>query len=133
PWQIFFLLLFCAEEQQWLRNADRLMRRNERSEICIPTAEQHRRAPVIHLRQTEPAVLLRNFHAKGTHREKIVDVLLRNFAGAIDLVGVDIFAEIFFQAAEEFLPRGAVFSALLRIRMDAREIVAADEKIAGET
>src|SRR6266498_1539513 len=60
-------------------------------------------------------------------------VLLRDFAGPIDFVCVDIFTQIFFQAAEEFLPSGAVFSALLRVRMDAPEIVAADEKIAGET
>src|SRR5437868_2587301 len=109
------------------------MGRNERSEICVPTPEQHRRAPVIHLRQTEAAVLLRNFHAESTHREKIVDVLLRNFAGAIDFVSVDIFTEIFFQTVEKFLCDGAIFGALVGIRMNAREIVASDEEIARET
>ncbi len=96
PRQIFFLLFFRAEKQQWLRDANRLMGRNERSEICVPTSEQHRRAPVIYLRQTEAAVLLRNFHAESAHREKIIDVFLRNFTGAIDFIGVDIFTEIFF-------------------------------------
>ena len=51
PRQIFLLLLFRAEKQQRLRHADRLMRGNERGQVRIPTAEQHRGAAVIHLRQ----------------------------------------------------------------------------------
>src|SRR5260370_2171121 len=106
---------------------------DERGEMRVPTPEEHRRATVIHLRKTEAAVLLRNFHAESAHREKIVDVLLRNFTGAIDFVSVDIFTEIFFQPGEKFLRGGAIFSALRGIRMNAREIVAPDEEIARET
>ena len=90
PRQIFPLLLFRAEKQQRLRHADRLVRGNERGQIRIPTAEQHRGAAIIDLRQTKPAVFLRDFDAERAHREKVVDVLLRNFAGAIDLVGIDV-------------------------------------------
>src|SRR5438105_15048214 len=93
------------------------MGRNERSEICVPTPEQHRRAPVIYLRQTEAAVQLRNFHAESAHREKIVDVLLRNFAGAIAFVGVDSFTEIFFQPSAKFLRGSAIFVTLLGLRL----------------
>ena len=48
--QIFFLLLLRAEKQQRLRNADRLMRGNQRGQVRIPTAEQHRGASIIDLR-----------------------------------------------------------------------------------
>ena len=48
--QIFLLLLFRAEEQQRLRDADRLVRGDERGHVCVPTAEQHRGATVVDLR-----------------------------------------------------------------------------------
>ena len=71
------------------------MRRDERGEVRVPTPKQHRGAPVVHLRQAESAVLLRDLDPERAHREEVVDVLLRNFAGAIDLVGVDVSLEIF--------------------------------------
>ena len=109
------------------------MRRNERGEICVPAAEQHRGAPVIHLGQTEPAVLLRNFDAERAHREKIVDVFLRDLAGPIDFIGIDVFAQIFLQTGEKFFSGGAIFGALLGKWVNARKIVTADKKVARET
>ena len=69
--QIFLLLLFRAEEQQRLRNADRLMRGNERGQVRVPTTEQHRSATVIHLRQTEAAVLLSEFSRRTRPSRKV--------------------------------------------------------------
>ncbi len=109
------------------------MRGNKRGEIRVPAAEQHRRAPVIHLRQTKPAVLRRNFHTERAHCEEVVDVVLRNFAGAIDLIGIHVFAQIFLQTAEKLFARRAVLRALLRPWINPIEVVATDEKIAGET
>src|SRR5438105_1052869 len=40
PRQIFFLLFFRAKEQQWLRDSNRLVRRNQPPEVCVPTADQ---------------------------------------------------------------------------------------------
>ena len=40
PWQIFFLLLVSSKEQQRLRNADRLMGRDQRGQIFIPAPKQ---------------------------------------------------------------------------------------------
>ena len=88
--QIFLLLLFGAEEQQRLRHADRLVRGDERGQVRVPTAEQHRGAAIIDLRQTEAAVLLRNLDRERAHREEVVDILLRDFAGAIDLIRIDV-------------------------------------------
>ncbi len=130
--QIFFLLLFRAEEQQRLRNADRLVRGNERGQVCVPTAEQHRGAAVIDLRQTEAAVLLRNLDGEGAHGEEVVDILLRDFAGAIDLIRVHVRFEISAEFRQKSFARGAIFRALLGEGKDAVEIVAADEKVARE-
>src|SRR6202022_4149161 len=69
--KVFLFLFVGAEKQQRLWNADRLVRGNERSQIFIPASEQHRGASVIDLRQTEPFVLLRNFHPERAHREEI--------------------------------------------------------------
>ena len=71
--------------------------------------------------------------AKGAHREKVVDILLRDFAGAIDLIRVHVRFEIGAKLREKSFARGAIFRALLGKGKDAVEIVAADEEIAGET
>ena len=50
--QVFLALLFGPEEQQRLRNPDRLMSTQERGHITAPTSQQHRRAAVSRLRET---------------------------------------------------------------------------------
>src|ERR1043166_7359801 len=109
------------------------MRGNERGQILVPTAEQHRGAPIIDLRQTKPAELARDFYPERTELEEIVDVLLRNFAGAIDLIGVNFVAQVIFELGQKIRARLSIFSALLRPGEDPVEIVATDEKVAGET
>ena len=49
--EIFLFLLFGAEKQQGLRNTDRLVGRNERSQIFVPASEQHRGPAIVDLRQ----------------------------------------------------------------------------------
>ena len=130
--QIFLLLFFRAEEQQRLRNADRLVGGDERGQVRVPTAEEHRGPAVIDLRQTEAAVLLRNLDRESAHCEQVVDILLRDFAGAIDLIRVHVCFEIGTKLGKEALAGGAIFRALLGERKDAVEIETADEEIAGE-
>src|SRR5207244_12290419 len=110
----FFLLRFGAEKQQWLRNTDRLVGRNERSQIFVPASEQHRSPAIVDLRQAEPVVLFRNFDAECAQREQLINVLLRNFAGAIDLVSIHVLAQILFQIGEKFVSSLAILGALLR-------------------
>ena len=57
--------------------------------------------------------MLRNLDPERAHREEVVDVLLRNFAGAIDLVGIDVVVQIFLELAQKFLAGRAIFGALL--------------------
>jgi len=73
------------------------VRGDERGDVAIPTAEQNSRAPIIGLRQTETAVLLRNFDPKGADLGQAAKVFRRNFARAIDLVRIDMLAQISFE------------------------------------
>src|SRR5437899_3709944 len=131
--QVFLFLLFCSKQEQRLRDTNRLMRRYERGYVSVPTAKQHCRASVIALRQTKPAVFLRNFDSKRADFRESFKIFGRNFAGAIDLVRIDMFAQITFQLADEIFARGAIFGTLRGIRVNSIEIVATNKEIAGET
>src|SRR5882724_13268359 len=109
------------------------MRRNERGHVSVPTAHQYRRTLIIALRQTEPAIFLRHFDSKCADLGESFEILRRNFTSAIDLVRVDMFAQISVQLAQEIFACGAIFRALRRIRVNSIEIITSDEKIAGET
>jgi hypothetical protein len=76
--------------------------------------------------------LFRNFYAERTQREQLLNVFLGNFAGAIDLVGIYILAQILLQIREKFLSSLAILGALLRPWINPIEIVTSDEKIARE-
>jgi len=77
--------------------------------------------------------LLRHFDGERAHREQLVDVLLRNLAGPIDLVRVHLVAQITSELRQKTFARGFVFRALDWVGKNPVEIEAADEKIAGET
>src|SRR5439155_16150027 len=131
--QIFLFLLFCTKQKQRLSHTNRLMCRHERSHISVPTAQQYCRASIIALRQTQPAVFLRNLDSERADLRESFKIFGRNFAGAIDLVRIDMFAQITFQLADEIFARGAIFGTLRGIRVNSIEIVATNKEIAGET
>ena len=70
--------------------------------------------------------------AERAQREQLLNVFLRNFAGAIDLVGIHVLAQILFQIGEKFLASLAILGALLRPGINPIEIVTPDKKIARE-
>src|SRR5213594_4626303 len=109
------------------------MRRNKRSHVSIPAPKQNCRASVIGLRQAKAAVFLWNFDSKRPDLCEPFEIFGRNFAGAIDLVRIDMFAQITFQLADEIFARGAIFGTLRGIRVNSIEIVATNKEIAGET
>src|SRR6266487_2741372 len=109
------------------------MRRNKCGDISIPTPQQNRRASIIALRQTEPAVFPGHFDSKRADLRQSLEIFRRNFTSAIDLVRVDMFAQITFELAQEIFARSAVFRALRGIRVNSIEIVTSDEKVASET
>src|SRR5437763_11504966 len=122
-WKILLFLLFCAEQEQRLRDSDRLMRRNKRCNVSIPTPKQNCGPSVIGLRQTESAIFLRHLDSKRTDFRKSLEIFRWNFAGAIDLIRIDMFAQISFQLLQKFFASGAIFSALRRIRVNPIELV----------
>ena len=126
-------MLFRAEKQERLGYADGLMSGDKSGDVSVPTAEQNGRAPIIELRQTEAAVLLRHFDSKGADLGQPGKIFRRNFARAIDLVRIDMLAQIRFELLQKWFARGAIVRALFRKGMNAAEIVATDEKIARET
>src|SRR5580700_6009052 len=103
------------------------MGRDQCGDIAVPTPEQYGRAPVIRLRQTESAVLLRHFDSECADGGKSIEVFLWNFAGPIDLVRIDMVAQIRFQFLQKRIARRAILRALFGIGMDPIEIVTADE------
>ena len=84
------LLLLRAEQQQRLRQPDRLVRREQRRDAGVPHPGQHQRAVVVHLRKPEPAVLLRHLHAQRADLLEAGDHLVRDHAVALDRLWIDL-------------------------------------------
>src|SRR6266404_9621399 len=104
------------------------MRRNKCGDISIPTPQQNRRASIIALRQTKAAVFPGHLDSKSADLREALEIFRRNFTRAIDLVRIDVFAQISFELAQEIFARGAIFCALRGIRVNSIEIVTSDEK-----
>src|SRR5215469_17023008 len=51
----------------------------------------------------------------------------------IDIIGVDMFAQISFKLSQKLLAGGPIFGALCRVWLDSIEIVTSDKQVAGET
>ena len=132
--EIFFLLLLRPEKQQRLRNADRLMRGHQRGQVRIPTSEQHRGAAIINLRQTRGRRI-----ASGSSRQTRPSRRGRRCFSA-ESHRCDrsrprrhSSCRYFFKLREKFSSPAARSSALCSGHgIDAIEIVATDEQVAGE-
>src|SRR6266516_3997100 len=85
------------------------MRRYERGYVSVPPAQQYCSASIIALRQTKPAVFLRNFDSKRAELRESLEIFRRNFAGEIDLVWIDMFALIIFQLANKIFANDLFF------------------------
>src|SRR6266550_7563701 len=131
--EILLFLLLCAEQEERLGDSDRLMRRNKRRHVSVPTPKQNCGASVIALRQTESAIFLWHLDSKRADFRKSLEIFWRNFTRTIDLVRIDVVAQISFQLLQKFFASGAIFRALRRIRVNPIEIVATNKKVAGET
>src|SRR5436190_14250772 len=98
------------------------MRRDQRGQVRIPTAQQHRGPTIVDLRQTETAVLFGNLNAERTHGEELFDIILWNFSRPIDLISIHLCFEIGTKFSEKSFTRSPIVGALLRERKDAVEI-----------
>ncbi len=127
PGQVFALLFLSAKQDQRLRDADRLMRGDQRGEIAAITAEQHAGAAIVGLRKTESAILRRDLNAECAHPAQFGQDLVGDFAGPVDFVRIDFFAKEFLQRAEEGIALVAIFRALPRVGMKRTEVEMAEE------
>src|SRR2546421_10009095 len=106
---------------------------NGGANFSIPTPQQSCRASIIELRQTKAAIFLGHLDSKRANLRESFEIFRWNFARAVDLVRIDMFAQISFKLAQKFFASGAIFCALRGIRVNSIEIVAADIQLDGET
>ena len=85
------------------------------------------------MRQTEAAIFLRHLDSKRANFRQTFEIFGWNFTGAIDLIRIDIFAQITFQFLQKFFACSAVLGGLRRIRVNPIKIVTADKQVTGET
>src|SRR5688572_19769282 len=119
--KIFALLFLGAEQLEWLRDSNRLVSRQQRCKRSILGCHHLDRADVAHLRQTEPAVLLRNLDPERAHVAQFLNERLRQLTSAVYLFGVDALHKRA-QLVHERL--GARFFRRIRRRMWMDEIEA---------
>src|SRR5947208_7948540 len=131
--EILLFLLLCAEQEERLGDSDRLMRRNKRRHVSVPTPKQNCGPSVIALGQTESAIFLWHLDSKRADFRKSLEIFWRNFTRTIDLVRIDVVTQISFQLLQKFFASAAIFRALPSIRVNPIEIVATNKKVAGET
>src|SRR4029077_16706731 len=104
---------------------------NKRGAFSIPPPKQNCGPSVIALRQTEAAIFLWHFDSKRADFRQALEIFRWNFTRTIDLVRIDMFAQIRFQLLQKFFASGAIFRALGWVRVNPIEIVTADKKVAG--
>src|SRR6186997_3128049 len=93
------LLLVGPEENDRLRNADRLMSREQGGQIAAITSEEHRGATIIRLGKAKSAIIRRDFDAERSEFREALKHSLRNLTGPIDLIGIDVLPQV---AGESF-------------------------------
>ena len=92
--KILRLLLVGAEQLERLRQADRLVRRQQRGERSVLRRHHRHRLHITRIRKPEPAVFRRDLDPEGAHVAEFLDVLLGNLARAVDHVRIDALEEL---------------------------------------
>jgi hypothetical protein len=116
-----------------VRHTDGLVSGNQSSGVATPAAQKHGHPAVIGLGKTESPQFGRDFYPKATHAGELRDDLLRDFAGAVNFLGVHMFAQIWFEAGEKLIALQALLRALCGEGVDCGEIKISHKKAAGET
>ncbi len=125
-------LLLRAELLQGLRHADRLVRREQHADRRAGGAGQRERLVVVHLGETETAVLGVDLHAEGAELLEPVDDLVGDARLALDAGGVDLRLAEVAELGEELLAALGRFVVRERVGVDEVEPEAAEEQFLGE-
>ena len=92
--EVAALLVLVPEELERLRQADGLVRRQQRGERTVLRRHHRHRFHVAGIRQTQPAVLLRDLDPERAQLAELLDVFLRDLARAVDHVRVHAAEEV---------------------------------------
>jgi hypothetical protein len=84
------------------------------------------------LREPEAAVFRGDLNAESAKFRERVDYVIRNFAGAIDFVRVNFFAQELFESMQKGVALIAIFRGLRRKRVDPEQVERTHEQSAGE-
>ena len=125
------LLLLGAEHLHRLRDADRLVGRQQRAEARVHRADQHQRPAVVGHGEPETAVLARDLHAERADLGRACDVLVGDPGLALDPLTVERLADRA-QLGQERLAARDVLGGAPRVRVDQREVEAAEVELLGE-
>jgi hypothetical protein len=111
PGQVLLLLLVGAEDLEWLRHADRLVRREERADRGVDRSGERERLAVVQIGQTEPTVLLVDLHAERAEPGQPLEDLVRDARLALDPSTVHIGPHVRVELGQELLGVGPLFGS----------------------
>ena len=117
-WEEAALLFFRSEQKQRLRHADRLMRGQKRRDAPAITSDEDGGTRVDLLAQAEASVLPRDLDAECAERGETFDDVVRDFAIAIDLIGVGMLFQERFEPRQELTASSVMVSRRFGTRMD---------------
>jgi len=126
--KVLLLLLLRPEELQRLRDADGLVRRQQRDEVAVARRDQLHRVAVLALREAQAAVLLRDLHPEGAELGEPLDDRRGNLPVPVDRVGIDLLDEKPLEARHVVAELGALGRGG-RERMDEVEPEVAEEDL----
>src|SRR3954468_10267359 len=107
------------------------MRGEQRRDRAVARRDHRHRLDVARIRQAEPTVLGGNLDPKSAHLAQFLNVFLRNFARAVDHIGVDARQKVFEPIEERLCARG--FGRIFRgMRMNEIETKASEEQLTYE-
>src|SRR5690606_32304728 len=110
------LLLGSSNEREGLRNADRLVRREQDRDGGVGRSDHHQRTAVVEIGQPEAAVLLVDLHAEGAELREPGDHVIGDVGVPLNLSAVDGLGELL-DLLEERLALRLCLGARLRQRV----------------
>ena len=132
-WEKAALLFFSSEQKQRLRHADRLMRGQKRRDAPAITSHQDGGTRVGLLAQAEASIFPRDLDPEGTERRETFDNTVRDFAIAVDLIGIGMLFQERFERRQELTASSITVGRRFGTRMDEVHVELAHEDRARES
>src|SRR5579885_580518 len=108
-----------------------MRRKKERQDIAV-ARDEGKHAVVVGLGKAKTTVLLGNIHAKQAELGQAIEHATRNFAGALNLRGIDLTGEESSDLGADLIAHELILSRLEWVRSEEAEIRLAAEKLGHE-